>query len=123
VRGNKEVNPADEQASQPVEAPKIVPVAAADPSMARNEPENSIVGEGSSKNVTFGRRRKEVDLQLLGLLAEAGAPIEEVAAMLTRSGADIDARTIKRRLKEPHYHQAWQNGVNVGKAKLRLQMV
>jgi hypothetical protein len=70
-----------------------------------------------------GRPRKEIDLQLLALLAEAGASIDEIAAMLTRSGADIDARTIKRRLKEPEYRDAWENGVNVGKAKLRLQMV
>ncbi|GEM_PF-6059660 len=48
--------------------------------------------------------------------------------MITRQsenlgGDAIDARTIKRRLKEPEYHEAWQNGVNVGKARLRLQMV
>jgi hypothetical protein len=85
----------------------------------------SLAGEVSAGKGqgAVGRPRKEVDLQLLGLLAEAGASIGEVAAMLTRSGLDIDARTIKRRLKEPQYHDAWQNGVAVGKVKLRLQMV
>lgn len=42
---------------------------------------------------------------------------------LKLGGEPIDLRTVKRRLKEPEYHEAWENGVNVGKAKLRLQMV
>jgi hypothetical protein len=75
-----------------------------------------------------GRPRKELDLQLLAILAEAGASQAEIAAMISSQalklgGEPIDLRTVKRRLKEPEYHEAWENGVNVGKAKLRLQMV
>jgi len=48
--------------------------------------------------------------------------------MITRQseklgGVPIDLRTIKRRLSEPEYRDAWENGVNVGKARLRLQML
>lgn len=76
-----------------------------------------------------GAPKKDIDLQLLAVLSEVGASIEEIAAMISRQSANlggdtISSRTLKRRLKdEPEFREAWENGVNVGKAKLRLQQV
>ncbi len=69
-----------------------------------------------------GRPRIELDKKLFEMLAEAGCSIDEISAMLKRSGLKIDRRTIMRRLQEPDYREAWDQGRLVMKALLRSQM-
>ena len=76
----------------------------------------------------IGRPRKELDLALLRALSEVGCSIEEMAAMISRQskklgGEGINWRTVQRRLNEEIYREAWEEGVLVGKATLRVQMV
>ena len=78
---------------------------------------------GAAGKKKSGRPRIEIDLLLLGRLAEVGCSVDEIAAMLRRSGLQVDARTIKRRLNEPKYRDAWDEGQHVGKAMLRSRMV
>lgn len=70
----------------------------------------------------IGRPRIEIDLDLLRNLAMCGCSLDEIAAMLRRSGLKVDLRTIKRRMTEPAYRAAHEEGVLVGKATLRSQM-
>lgn len=71
----------------------------------------------------MGRPRIEIDLVLLQRLAETGCSIAEVAAMLRRSGLQVDMRTLKRRLTEADYRSAWEEGQLIGKVRLRSQMM
>lgn len=70
-----------------------------------------------------GRPRKEVDLKMFRALSAAGCSIDEIASMLRNSGCQIDRRTLLRRLEEPDYAEAREDGQNVGKARLRSNMV
>jgi hypothetical protein len=76
----------------------------------------------SGKQKTTGRPRIQLDETLIMRLSECGCSVDEMAAMLTRSGLKIDRRTILRRLQEPDYREAWETGQLVGKATLRSQM-
>lgn len=77
----------------------------------------------TTKKKSRGRPRIELDHPLLMTLASAGCSIDEIAAMLRRSGVQLDMRTLKRRLTEPDYRAAWEEGQLIGKASLRSQMV
>ena len=86
---------------------------------------NSQVDDKSSDDT--GRPRKELDLPLLKLLASAGCSHAEAAAYISRQseklgGDTIDVRTFKRRIAEPIYAEAWNEGVDTGRAELRLEM-
>lgn len=67
-------------------------------------------------------RRIEIDLKLLTMLSSAGCSVEEIAAMLRNSGLKINLRTLKRRLAEPEYKEAREQGYLIGNAKLRSNM-
>ncbi len=75
------------------------------------------------KKAKIGRPRIPIDLKLLERLAEVGCSQEEIASMLRRSGLQIDAVTIRRRLKDPVFATAWQDGMNAMKVKLRSRML
>ncbi len=76
-----------------------------------------------SKNRQAVQPRVELDMKLLRLLAEDGCSIDEIVAMLRRCGATVGRETVKRRLAEPAYREAWEDGVMAGKAMLRSNMM
>jgi hypothetical protein len=75
------------------------------------------------KKKETGRPRIEIDLKLIMLLSEAGCSVEEMAAMLIRSGVTMTLRTLKKRMAEPEYQEVRELGWLCGNAKLRSNMI
>lgn len=75
------------------------------------------------KKAVVSRQRIEIDLKLIVGLAELGCSQAEIASMLRRSGLQVDAKTIERRMKEPRYAFAWSDGQNAMRVKLRSRML
>jgi hypothetical protein len=67
--------------------------------------------------------RIDIDLKLIDVLSEAGCSVEEICAMLQRSGVKMHLRTLKRRMTEPDYLEARDRGRLIGRAKLRSNMI
>ena len=61
-----------------------------------------------------GRPRKKTDERQVYELAKLGCSQDEAASVL-----GIDHRTFKRRLQEPVFYQAWEEGHAVGAVALR----
>jgi len=77
----------------------------------------------ATKRKVGGRSaRIDIDLKLLAMLAERMCSMDEIAAMLRRSGLQVDTKTIKRRMAEPAYRQVWDDARLCGKATLRSNM-
>lgn len=70
--------------------------------------------KAAPKRKTAGRKPLEISLVELGKLAALHCTQEEAAGFL-----GVSKDTIKRRLKEPKYREAWDNGMATGKVSLR----
>lgn len=62
----------------------------------------------------MGRKRVEIDMKQFEQLAAIHCTQEEIAGVF-----GVNRETIKNRLKEPEYREAYENGLARGKASLR----
>lgn len=66
------------------------------------------------KEKATGRPKSSIDIDKLEQLAMISCTQEEAASVL-----GVSKRTLLRRIQEPKYRRAWEDGVNKGNASLR----